>query len=218
MKVLEEILENIDNSVEDLIILAKESIETHGIYTFDLYCTAILNRSINLLRGFTILMRDRNFIAAAPLLRVHLDSLLRLYASTLISYNVDDFAAKVINGKQISNLKDKDHNKMSDGYLARKISKRKGFEWVNDVYKAGSGYVHFSNYIIRSSTKINSENERTILSTVGKHDDFISDEEKIGAANRVNQISIFIAIIITEWKVHKEGYPAKTPKTTAPGE
>jgi len=145
MITLEEILTDIDKSVEELITLGKETAETHALYTYDLFCSAVLNRSVNILRSFNTLIRDRNFIAAAPFVRIHLDSLLRLYASTLISYNVDEFAVKVIAGKQISNLKDRHGNKMRDNYLAREISKIEGLEWIQDVYKTGSGHIHFSN-------------------------------------------------------------------------
>jgi len=206
---LEEILTDIDESIEELIILGKETAETHALYAYDLFCTAILNRTVNILRGFTSLMRDKNFIAAAPLVRVHLDSLLRLYASHLVSYNIDEFASKVIGGKQISNLKDKDGNLMRDGYLAKKLSQQAGKEWILDVYKAGSGHIHFSNYVTKGSSKIHNEEEKTIISTIGKHDEFISIDEKLGAAIRVNQISMNIAALITLWKKQKSEYKNK---------
>jgi hypothetical protein len=104
---------------------------------------------------------------------------------------------------------------MRDGYLARKLSEQYGFEWVIDVYKAGSGYVHFSNYVTKSSTRIESETERTTISTIGKHDEFISDEEKFGAAVRMNQISIYIAVLITQWKERKERYKKTEPNKGA---
>ena len=206
MILLDKKLEILDSSIQELIMLGKESALTHGLYTYDLFCMAILNRSVNILRGYTLLVRDKNFIAAAPLVRVHLDSLLRLYASTLVSYNIDDFALKILAGKQISNLKDRDGNKMRDGYLAKKISEVKNLDWVLDVYKAGSGHIHFSNFATSSSTILDSEKERTILGTIGKHDEFVADEEKLGATIRMHQISINIVALISLWTKQKKGY------------
>ena len=203
---IEEKLNIIDESIQDLINLGKATAETHALYTYDLFCTAILNRSVNILRGFTLLMRSRNFIAAAPLVRVHLDTLLRLYASTLIPYNIDDFASKVLRGKQISDLKDRDGNKMRDGYLAKKISELDGLNWIYDVYKAGSGHIHFSSSAMFSSTKISSKDERVITGTIGKHDEFISENEKLGAAIRMHEISTQIVALVHLWKKQKEGY------------
>jgi hypothetical protein len=68
--------------------------------TFNVYLNGILNRSVNLSRGFSTLMKDKNFIAAAPLARLHLDSLLRLFAPQLINFNVDDFAMQVMKGQR----------------------------------------------------------------------------------------------------------------------
>ena len=206
MTLLNKKLEIIDSYIEELIMLGKESAETHGLYTYDLFCMAILNRSVNILRGYTLLVRDKNFIAAAPLVRVHLDSLLRLYASTLVSYNIDDFALKILAGKQISNLKDRDGNKMRDRYLAKKLSEVKNLEWVLDVYNAGSGHIHFSNFATSSSTKLDSEKERTILGIIGKHDEFVADEEKVGATVRMHQISTNIVASISLWTKQKKGY------------
>jgi hypothetical protein len=213
MKTLEPILENIDSSIDELIKLGKEATDTHAFYTFDLYNIGILNRTVNLIRGFTSLMRDKNFIAAAPLVRIHLDSLLRLYAATLVSYNIDEFALKIIGGKQISNLKDREGNYMKDGYLARQFAIHCGEDWIIEVYKAGSGHIHFSNAATKSAIRIKSESDRIMLCTIGKHDEFISENEKIGAAIRFHQISVFIASLVTRWMEQKQKYKTKPDKT-----
>lgn len=125
----------------------------------------------------------------------------------MISYNIDDFALKVLGGKQISNLKDRDGNKMTDRYLTRIISEIDGLDWVTDVYKAGSGYVHLSNYIMHGATAIHPEKDRVLIGSIGKHDKFIDENEKIGAAIRMSQISLNIAALITLWRDQKKSYP-----------
>jgi len=200
---LEDILTDLDSSQDELIELGKRSAETYALYPYDIFLSAILNRSVNLIKGFCSLVRDNNFIAAAPLVRIHLDSLLRLYASNLIDYNIDEFANKVIGGKSIRDLKDRDGRKMTDNYLVKKIMENENHEWVKEVYKTGSGHVHFSNYISSYSTKIDSKKNDIINVTIGKHDSFVVESEKIGAAIRINQISIEIAALIEIWCEYK---------------
>ncbi len=206
MESLSTLLNNLDDSTDDLISLGKKTVETYSIYNYDLFCIGVLNRSVNLIRGFTRLVRDNNFIAAGPLVRIHLDTLLRLYASTLVSYGLDEFALKVLSGKKISNLKDSEGNRMTDGYLASKISEVDGLHWVPDFYKTGSGYVHFSDLLIFKSTSLHPEKERVLIGSIGKHDEFINENEKISAAIRMNQVTINIAALITLWKRQKENY------------
>ncbi len=209
---LSQILSELDSSQQKFIDIGKKTAETHALYTYDLFISAILNRSLNLVRGFCSLVRDNNFIAAAPIVRIHLDSLLRLYASRLVDYNIDEFAKKVISGKQIRNLKDKDGKKMSDNYLVKKIMEVDNHDWVKEIYYTGSGHIHFSNYVSSYTTKIETKKHRTILTTIGKHDLFVDNEEKIGAAIRMQQISLRIVAIIQLWIDYKVNLQ-KQPKT-----
>jgi len=65
--------------------------------------------------------------------------------------------------------------------------------------------------VTRSSSKLHPEEKRTLISTIGKHDEFISPDEKIGAAIRMNQISTNIAALISLWKKQKEEYKKTKP-------
>jgi hypothetical protein len=49
-------------------------------YPVDLIANAVIKRSLALIAGFCTLIRAKNFICAAPLVRLHLDSLLRFSA------------------------------------------------------------------------------------------------------------------------------------------
>ena len=66
----------------------------------DLFVAAVLNRSLQLLHGFSDLVRVRNYPSATPLFRLQLDNVIRLWAGPL-ALSFDDFTTAVLRGEQI---------------------------------------------------------------------------------------------------------------------
>ncbi|SFF81900.1 hypothetical protein [Sunxiuqinia elliptica] len=194
---LEQYLIELENEGDKLISIGKQLLENIGMTEFSLFCTAILNRTINLNRGFITLINDSNYIAAAPLVRLNLDSLLRLFASSQSEFDYETFAQKVRRGEKISNLKDKTRKKkLKDFELVERLKEIKGLSWVDDVYKAGSGFVHLSINHINSSYSIDGE---IMTGGIRKNDEFISNTEKIAAAHYMTQASRGIRVFIGDW-------------------
>jgi len=193
---LKQYLIKLDEEGNELISAGKQLLELIGMTEFSLFCTAILNRTINLNRGFITLIKDSNYIAAAPLVRLNLDSLLRLFASTQSEFDYETFAQKVIGGEKISRMKDKDKKQLRDFELVKRLKKIKGFSWVDKVYDVGSGFVHLSKNHVKSSYMIE---EETLTGGIRKNDEFISIEEKIAATYYMTQASIGIRIFIGDW-------------------
>ena len=111
------------------------------LYVLDLLAIATLNRALCLLKGYAELVGQQNMICAAPLLRCQLDNVLRFSASMLVE-RPHDFAAEILRGAAIKDLKDRDGKRMTDSYLVTQVSKE--YPWVAAVYKSASGYVHLS--------------------------------------------------------------------------
>ena len=86
---------------------------THG----QVYVAAALHRSISLVRGFCALIPD-NYISAASLVRLQLDSTLRFSALSFVA-DPEDFAKKVSSGERINKLEDREGERMTDAYLVR---------------------------------------------------------------------------------------------------
>lgn len=205
-KTTDELLRELDEKTKVVSDLGKTMLlAPSGFYTFDIFVTGLLNRTVNLHKAFISLMNDKNFIAAAPLVRLHLDSLLRLYAPQLIDYNIDEFALKVIGGTHIRQLKDKENAKMTDARLVEKISEIEEFAWIKQVYDTGNTYVHYSDHLIFAAMKAASE-DRKINLTVGQHDEFIPDAEKHGAAHWMNEITDGIIFLTQSWVTQKLSY------------
>lgn len=206
-KEFKEILESINNYIPELMKAGKWLVEANPhIYKFDLICTSILNRSVNFHKAFISLVHENNFIAAAPIVRVHMDSMLRLYASQLIDYNIDEFAQKILDGEQVGKMKDRDKQQMSDGYLARKISEEEGMDWVKNIYAQGSGYVHFSNLVTGQSIGYNKK-ESILNGRIRLDDDLVPLGEKIAASVCMMKVSNKIADMIMGWVEQKRSYP-----------
>ena len=204
---INKLLDELEVKIKTLTQVSKASMLTPpGFYTFDIFANGLLNRSVNLLRGFISLMRQNNFIAAAPFVRLHLDSLLRLYAPQLIDYNIDDFALKVIGGTPVRQLKDKDNQKMTDKRLVAKISEIEAFNWVPKVYDSGNAYVHYSEQLVFAAMKVKDSEERIVNFTVGQHDEFIPLSEKHGAVYWMHEITDGLLFLTYTWIKQKESY------------
>jgi|TARA_B110000285_G_scaffold137233_1_gene153743 hypothetical protein len=189
-------LKELQNEDKELIKIGKNLVEKIGHTEFTLFCFTVLNRTINLNRGYITLVEDSNYIAAAPLVRLNLDSLLRIFASIQSEFNVEVFANKVRHGAKIrdilyhKNIK----QKLTDTKLVNLLKEIKGFKWVDKIYDVGCGYVHLSNQHFYSSVRVKeSENVEAIIR---KTDEFVTDEEKIAGTFYMIQSSRGIRIFI----------------------
>ena len=90
--------------------------------------------------GFCDLI-PKNYVCAAPLVRLQLDNVLRFSALWLVS-DSQDFVTKVLEGKQINKLRDRDGQRMTDRNLVDKMKAR--HPGVEQVYDDTCGYVHLS--------------------------------------------------------------------------
>jgi hypothetical protein len=109
----------------------------------DLFVTAVLNRSLQLLHGFSDLVRVRNYLSATPLFRLQLDNAIRLWAGTLVP-SFDDFTTAVLRGRRIDKMKSTSNKKLSDHYLVTSLSNHFNLPKLVDAYEHASGFVHLS--------------------------------------------------------------------------
>ena len=186
----EQLLIEIDNKSKAIINMGQQlTAITPKMETFDIFLITALNRTINISKAYTALIRDNNFIAAAPLVRINIDTLLRLYASIISEYDRNTFASKVMGGEFIKKMKLKGTKQnLSDFAIYTALSKVKNMEWVTDIYKAGSSFIHLEKSHIFSSLKVAANKERIINMSIGFHDSFIPESEKFGSAVWMNKI------------------------------
>jgi hypothetical protein len=152
----------------------------------DFILIGIIKRGIDLVEGFTILLDDWNLICAAPIIRLHLDNLLRLnYLSGL-----DDPGAvsqKLFSGKQFNEIQDKDGKHLTDKYL-RKCAIEE-FPWVNDIYTNTSKYIHLSDrHVFAPISHIEEENHQ-VYAIVGNRSMHAKENDFSSYYNVMIQIS-----------------------------
>jgi len=117
------------------------SIEEGKQFTHDFVLWTVINYSFAIIDGFCQMVEQRNELCAGALLRLQIDSILRLYALTL----VDDFHGlldALIKGKPWYKIKSIEGKPLRDKYLCEKASER--FPWISSAYDAASGFVHLS--------------------------------------------------------------------------
>jgi len=130
-------------------------------------------------------MRQSNFLSAAPLVRLHLDNLLNMHATFIVS-NPHDFATKKMRGKQTNEIKDKNGVKMTDGHLARSLSEQEESKWASSVYKETSKFVHSSDkHIFSVVQKIDGGNFQFVISD----EQNIPEEKSLEATNTMISIT-----------------------------
>ncbi len=176
-----------------------------AFYGLDFLAYAVLKRSLALIAGFSTLLRAKNFVCAAALIRLHLDSLLRFAAGTLVD-NPHKFATEVMKGQHVRKLKDKKGHLMTDQYLVSCLSLHN--PWIQRVYNATSGYVHLSSKHIFNALKPGDGMGSGSLA-ISKEDEFISDRERVKACAAMQAITDLILHYLESWRDAKSNPPAK---------
>ncbi len=172
-------------------------------YMMDFLAVAVLNRSLALTRGFCDLITSRNFLAAAPLIRLQLDSCLRFSAAWYAS-NPDEVARKIFNGARVRDLRDRDGNKMHDGYLVDKLADE--HPWIKDIYENTSGYIHLSDRHIFNAMRAGDEVDRIVWVKVGEEDAFVPQWAYLEAIEAFKEITVVLLGLVTAWGGIKRQY------------
>lgn len=113
----------------------------------DLYLASSSEYVMRLIDGFIPMLESRNLVCVAQLLRAQVGVCLRTFA-LFSAEDQTDFLNQVFKGEQVNRLKDRFGKNMSDRRLQELLEE---FDpKVRDVYKATSGFVHFSTVILPS--------------------------------------------------------------------
>lgn len=199
---LEQGLQKLQASHQQLLGLAKEMLTNAPLYPMDLLTTAVLNRSLSLTDGFVELIRGNNALAAIHLVRLHLDSLLRYSAAWLVE-DPHAFAMEVFSGKSVKKIKDKTGSNMHDAYLVEQLAKE--YDWISSVYAETCGYVHLSQKHYQSALRKKEGEQGAVEATISKGDGFISHGLKLNSAGAMFEITNCIYEYVFGWADTKHG-------------
>jgi hypothetical protein len=132
-----------------------------------------LNRSVAQCSGFRALAEARNYICAAPILRLQIDTALRFFAAFLVD-DPHEFAGSVLKGIPVRKMKDQNGQLMHDAHLVRFLPAK--FSWMAQVYEKTSGYIHWSEqHIFQAFESLDGE-ERALRIKVSATDKELSEK------------------------------------------
>ena len=133
------------------------------LYEIDLVLAGVMVRSYGLVDGFIDAFDTWNPIVAAPLLRMQLDTLVRL-SFMVRAPNASAVAQHILLGGEFRKLKDGDGKFLAD---VRLLEHAKPFHsWVEPVYKATSGWVHFSPSHVHAALRLERDKDGQATNTL----------------------------------------------------
>ncbi|WP_242154522.1 hypothetical protein [Sphingomonas sp. BAUL-RG-20F-R05-02] len=121
---------------------------------------AAAKRSIALPEGFTAMIRARNFHAAAPMVRMQLDTALRVAALGFVS-DPHAYAAAVMEGAAVYKLRDDTGVRLTDHRLLERLVET--VPWITTVYRDASAFVHLRARHLWTSIAAIEEAERLVV-------------------------------------------------------
>jgi hypothetical protein len=143
------VLADIERSEEEILAVYREPVSTRGAVGYQhLYLFGVARRALSQSIAFRQMIAARNSVVALSLIRLQLDTVLRLYALFWVD-DAEHFAKEVFSGVAIDKLKAADGSLMKDKYLRDKLSARN--DWMSSVYTETSGYIHFSHRHIKAA-------------------------------------------------------------------
>lgn len=135
-------IERLRTMRKELPYLGKEIMDVGNVmYSLDMVIIGIVKRCLSTSSALELLVLDWNMVCARAVLRMQLDTVLR-FSAFWLSADRQRMADDVIAGKPINRMTDRDGQRMTDSYLARRLGEH--FTWVPQVYEYTSGYIHFS--------------------------------------------------------------------------
>lgn len=203
IKQSEEILKGIkyiENQQDILLELTTKMLKAKNgeLLLNDLFFVGAVNRTMKLLAGIVALLPLQNFTACGALLRMHLDTLMKM---SYVAQSNDNSEAvqKFIEGEEFYKMKNNLGERLNDKTL--KEYTKKYFPQVETVYKETSRLVHFTDKNVVGAF-YGKKNSSMAISKK----DFMWDEDSIksliGACVSITSV---IASILEAWVIVKSG-------------
>jgi hypothetical protein len=111
------------------------------------YALAAIKKTASISHAFCTLVRARNTLSAAALVRLQLDTAMRMFGLTLVE-DVEAAGTWLMNDNSYRKLKSRTGEPLSDAFLHRKLDAR--YPGLSEAYEAASAYVHLSGLHIKT--------------------------------------------------------------------
>lgn len=162
------VLVDIERSEQELLAIYGEPVSLPGPIGYQhIYLFGIARRALAQSTAFRQMVLAKNSLVASSILRLQLDTVLRLYALFWVA-EPEDFAKKVFNGTAVDKLKAADGSLMKDAYLKERVAVKN--EWIPAVYAETSGYIHFSHRHIKAALRMENAMTGSATIQIGSYD------------------------------------------------
>lgn len=158
-------------------------------------------RTLAQARGFRELISSKNFSCAAALLRMQIDTAMRINGLLL----VDDMEATcqaVMSGQKFSKLKDKSGSTLRDFYLVGEICKK--HPWIKEIYEQTSDFIHLSGRHFYSTIAATDDANRMAYLYVSSIDVPRPDEDYFEIADEFFRITKVAGIMLLGYFVSRQ--------------
>jgi len=194
--------------------LAALCVEAAGgnVYSPDLWINAATRRSIQMLDGFATMVSSRNMTCAGAMLRIQIDTAIRLFAMTLVE-DADAFVQHMLRGGKLNHLRDRSGNKLTDRHLCQELSRLyPKFSWLPRVYEVTCEFVHMSGRHVINMCKIQT-NGRTMSTNIAVQDNDWPEAAMIEAVDAFGATTDVILGFVHTWYQQKSTYPVDPADT-----
>jgi hypothetical protein len=193
LEALEELDSRLIKTAQSLFLACEAS-----LYPADLLAIAVANRALCLLNSFLLLIRNGGYIAAAGILRMQLDNVLRL-GGVIATADPHDVANQLINGTALAKIKDSQGEKMRDARLRKVVAAR--LSWVDKTYSLSSDYIHLSKqhilHVLQRSP-FNADGHREL--EIGSDDAYLDDDQREDLIAAFQTVTLEVITTIEAWK------------------
>jgi hypothetical protein len=150
-------------SIRDKLFAVMQQVlaaDNKALYPLDLITLLVAKRTVSTISAFSSLIEQHNMVCVRTLLRTQLDSMMRLYAFSLVD-DPHNMAVEVLGGTHIRKIRDRTGNLLTDAYLVNKLSK--DIEWLPRVYERTSGFIHLSDRLVGMTMKAEESGKLSVV-------------------------------------------------------
>lgn len=140
---LEKRLKSIERMTHELVKFPGTYIGPYGtqIRDVDWFVLAAMKKTVSLTHAFCSLIQARNTLTAAALVRLHMDTALRIFGLTLVD-DIEAAGTLLMNGGNYRDLRGRDKRKLHDKVLHEELNRH--FPGLSGVYENTSSFVHLT--------------------------------------------------------------------------
>lgn len=198
-----------------LALLEMMKADDGNLFPMDLLVIGAGKRHASMAAAVSQLVEAWNMVAVRALLRMQIDTALRLSVAWVME-SPNDFAKRVLGGERIDRMKDPEGKPLTDARLVERHTK--AFPWLPVVYERLSGYVHFSDSHIFAPMKVTGDH--AYETTVGPADLEFPESSWLEITGCFLEVSTAILVRVrlwTEWKnaralaIKSESPPPESP-------